>query len=146
MTVWMPTLPCRIAACVAPAFLVLSSCGNQALQPTDRTAVVAAGQWGKVYRGGYVEVASINGSAPGWRLRSDAEVSPGKVSLIAYVYLCRQAFSHCDSIAEAPLALNAEAGHKYRLLAREQVNGSNRFWVWVVEENTAAVVGGTPPP
>jgi hypothetical protein len=115
------------------------------LKPTDKTAVVKAGPWGKVYRGGYVEIASVNGTETGWRLRSEMELNAGNQSGVFYVYLCTQGNKHCTSVAEAQIRFKAEAGHTYQVRAREQVNGSNRFWVWVVDEGDNHVVGGTTP-
>ena len=33
-------------------------------QPREKLALVKAGQWGKAYRGGYVELASVPASSP----------------------------------------------------------------------------------
>jgi hypothetical protein len=127
---------------------LLSGCAWLAggpLQPTRDTAVVRAGEWGKVYRGGYVEIASINGVASGWRLHSDLQVTPGILHGVFYVFLCTQDSKHCTVLAQSQMTFKAEARYTYRLLAREQVHGTNRFWVWVVDEASNAVVGGTAP-
>jgi hypothetical protein len=132
----------------AVALVLLAGCANfqpGELKPTDKTAVVRAGQWGKVYRGGYVEIASVNGVEPSWRLRSEMELDAGAQTALFYVYLCKESFSHCDSIAEARVEFRAQAGHTYQVRAREQVNGSNRFWVWIEDQATGKAVGGTPP-
>ena len=110
-------------------------------QAGDETAVIKAGPWGKVYRGGYVEVASIRGIEPQWRLHSEVEVSPGNVNALFYVYLCQGDRNHCFSVAEAPIAFRVDAGRTYRARAREEVNGSNRFTVWVENETTGQTVG-----
>jgi hypothetical protein len=132
---------------VAVAALVLSSCAYLApLKPTDHTAVVKAGQWGAVYRGGYVEMVSVNGVEPSWRLHSAMEIGAGETRGLFYVYLCNDGTKDCNnSIAGAEFYFRAEGGHTYRAHAREQVNGSNRFWVWVEDESTGKAVGGTPP-
>ncbi len=132
---------------VAVALLVLSACAYlEPPKPTNHTAVIKAGPWGEVYRGGYVEIVSISGVEPSWRLRSDMQVGVGDHIGFFYVYLCNSGSSRCNnSIAEAQFDFRAEAGHTYRVRAREQVNGSNRFWVWLVDEATGDVVGGTPP-
>lgn len=132
---------------VVVALTVLSACAyKQALKPTDHTAVVRAGQWGEVYRGGYVEIVSVSSVAPTFRLRSDMEIPAGEQTGLFNVYLCNGGSTQChDSIAEAQFAFRAEAGHIYRPRAREQVNGSNQFWVWLVDEANGNVVGGTPP-
>jgi hypothetical protein len=130
------------------ACLLVASCSllqQRPLQPTDKTAVVRAGQWGKIYRGGYVELAAVSGVNAGWRLHSDLSVTPGMLSGVYYIYSCAQDYNHCISIAEANVTFEAEAGHTYQVRAREQVSGSNRFWVWVVDEAGGQVVGGTPP-
>ena len=114
-------------------------------QPREKLALVKAGQWGKAYRGGYVELASVNGVATGWRLRSDMEITPGILSGVYYVYLCAQGDKHCTSIAETQISFKAEAGRTYQVHAREQVNGTNRFWVWVEDAADGRVVGGKFP-
>jgi len=109
-------------------------------KPTDETAVVKDGPWGKVYRGGYVEMVSVNGSESAWRLHSAVSISPGDRSAWFYVYLCNEDPKHCISIAQALVAFSALAGHTYRPRAEEQVNGSNRFWVWVEDADTGQAV------
>jgi hypothetical protein len=132
---------------LAVALLALASCAGQqtALKPTDRTAVVRATSWGKVYRGGYVEIASVNGEEPSWRLRSEMELPAGEQTAVFYVYLCNGDMRDCTSIAQAQIRFRAEPRHTYRARAREQINGSNRFWVWVEDEIDGKTVGGTPP-
>jgi len=127
--------------------LVLSACAyTQPLKPTDHTAVVRAGQWGEVYRGGYVEIVSVSSVESTFRLRSDMEIPAGEQTGLFNVYLCNGGSTQChDSIAQAQFAFRAEAGHIYRPRAREQVNGSNQFWVWLVDEANGSVAGGTPP-
>lgn len=139
----------NIVACsgVAATLLVLASCAGQRteLQPTDRTAVVKATSWGKVYRGGYVEIASVNGVEPSWRVRSEMELAAGDQTAAFYVYLCNGDMHHCTAVAQAQIGFRAEPRHIYRVRAREHVNGSNRFWVWVEDEMDGKTVGGTPP-
>lgn len=136
-------LRCSMAAI---ALLAFSGCAHlQPLEPTDRTAVIKVGRWGKVYRGGYVEIVSVNGVQPGWRLRSELELAVGDQTALFYVYNCTDGTQHCDSIAEARVHFTAEARHTYQVRAREQVNGSNRFWVWVEDQASGKVVGGAPP-
>ncbi|HLB15081.1 MAG TPA: hypothetical protein VJM14_09140 [Burkholderiales bacterium] len=133
---------------VAVALLVLSGCAYlEEPKATDHTSVVKAGRWGEIYRGGYVELVSVNGVEPRWRLRSDIEVPPGDQTGLFYVFLCSGGSMPCNnSIAGAQVSFRAEAGHTYRAHAREQVNGSNRFWIWVEDDATGKVVGGTAPP
>ena len=133
----------------AVGLLVLASCAGleqRALEPTDRTAVVKATTWGKVYRGGYVEIASVNGVEPSWRLRSEMELAAGPQTAMFYVYLCNGGMRDCISITQAQISFRAEPRHTYRVRAREQLNGSNRFWVWVEDEADGKAVGGTQPP
>jgi len=130
------------------AIVVAAGCAAAcatALQPTDRTAVVRAGPWGKVYRGGYVEVASVNGVEPSWRMRSEIEVPAGDQAGVFYVYLCKDDAQQCYSIGQAQFSFRAEAGRIYRARAREQTNGSNQFWVWVEDQATGKLAGGTAP-
>jgi hypothetical protein len=131
------------------ALLMLASCAGleqRALEPTDRTAVVKATTWGRVYRGGYVEIASVNGVEPSWRLRSEMELAAGPQTAMFYVYLCNGGMRDCISITQAQISFRAEPRHTYRVRAREQLNGSNRFWVWVEDEADGKTVGGTQPP
>jgi hypothetical protein len=131
---------------VVVVLLFLSGCAYLGpLKPTNHTAVVKAGPWGEVYRGGYVELVSVSGVEPSWRLRSDMEVGAGDQTGLFYVYLCYGSTQCNNSIAQAQFAFRVEAGHTYRVHARELVNGSNRFWVWLVDEATGDVVGGAPP-
>ena len=130
----------------AAAFLTLSACtllNNP--KPTDQTAVIKAGQWGKVYRGGYVEIISVNGVEPQWRLHSALAIPGGDRSGLFAVNLCKAGPTDCIPIADVQVAFRAQAGHTYLPRAQEQVNGSNRFWVWVEDEGTGQVVGGTVP-
>jgi hypothetical protein len=99
-----------------------------------------------VYRGGYVGIETINGTPSSWRLHADVEVAPGEQSVVVEVYLCQDDSQHCTGIAQTQIAFAAQARHVYRLHAQEQVNGSNRFWVWIEDNATGGVVGGTPPP
>jgi hypothetical protein len=125
----------------AAVLLTLSACtllDNP--KPTDQTAVVKDGPWGKVYRGGYVEIVSVSGVEPAWRLHSALSIPAGDRSAWFYVYLCNEDPKHCISIAQAQVSFHAEAGHTYRARAQEQVNGSNRFWVWVEDEGTDQAV------
>src|SRR5512136_1890180 len=110
---------------VAVALLVLASCAGQqtVLQPTDRTAVVKATPWGRVYRGGYVEIASVNAIEPSWRLRSEMELAAGDQTALFYVYLCNGDMRDRTSIAQAQISFLAEPWHTYRARAREQING-----------------------
>jgi hypothetical protein len=108
--------------------------------------VVKATLWGKVYRGGYVEIASVNGVEPSWRLRSEMELAAGEQTAVFYVYLCNGDMRDCTSIAQAQISFRAEPRHTYRARAREQINGSNRFWVWIEDQIDGKTVGGTSPP
>jgi hypothetical protein len=125
----------------AAALLTLCACtllDNP--KPTDQTAVVKDGSWGKVYRGGYVEMVSVNGTEPAWRLHSAMSIPAGDRSAWFYIYLCNDDPKHCIPIAQALVAFRAQASHAYRARAQEQVNGSNHFWVWVEDEATGQTV------
>jgi hypothetical protein len=100
------------------------------------TAVLQAGEWGKVYRGGYVAIAGVAGAATSWRLRSDVTVTPGDHSAVAYVFLCEESTRHCRSVAQVELRFHAAAGRAYRLAAQEQGHGTNRFSVWLTDLST----------
>ncbi|HEX6827595.1 MAG TPA: hypothetical protein VF104_01310 [Burkholderiales bacterium] len=43
------------------------------------------------------------------------------------------------------MPFQSQSGHTYRPRAREQVNGSNRFWVWVEEEGSGEAVSERVP-
>jgi hypothetical protein len=124
----------------------LSACALlEPLKPTEQTAVIKPGQWGKVYRGGYVEIVSVSGVEPAWHLHSALAVPVGDRSAVFSVDLCNGGPWDCVSIVETRVAFRAEGGHTYIPRAREQVNGSNRFWVWVEDLGTGRAVGGTVP-
>jgi hypothetical protein len=132
---------------LAFASLVLSSCAYLAPpKATDHTAVVKSGPWGAAYRGGYVEMVSVSGVDPSLRLHSAMTIAPGETKGLVYVYLCNGGAMDCNnSIAAAEVSFHAEADHTYRVRAREQVNGSDRFRIWVEDDSTGKVVGGTYP-
>lgn len=116
---------------LATMLLVLGACtlpGSP--RPTEQTAVVKDGPWGRVYRGGYVEIEQVD-----WRLHSALTIPAGERSAWFSVYLCNADPAHCIPIARAQIVFRAQAGHAYRPLAEEQTNGSNRFWVWVEDES-----------
>ena len=120
---------------------VLSACSLLAEpKPTDDSAVVKNGHWGGVYRGGYLEVVSVSGVQADWRLHSAVSIPLGERSMWLFVYLCNEDPKHCISVAQAQVAFNVQGGHTYRPRAEEQVNGSNRFWVWVEDEATGQPV------
>ena len=104
--------------------------------PSDSSAVLQAGEWGRVYRGGYVGIASIAGAPASWRLRSDVGVAPGEHTALIYVFLCEQSRKHCRSVAQTELRFRTLPGHTYRLMAQEQGHGSNRFSVWLTDLST----------
>lgn len=135
----------RCYARLAVVALVLSGCANLGSpKPSDRTAVVNTGQWGAAFRGGRVEIVKVEGVEPSWRLHSAMAISAGDHTGLFHVYLCSSVECN-NSIARAEIRFRAEAGHIYRPHARERSHGSNVFWVWLVDEATGRVVGGTPP-
>jgi hypothetical protein len=113
----------------------MAACAN-APTPSDSSALLQAGEWGRVYRGGYLEVASVGGAPASWRLRSDVALAPGEHTALVYVFLCEQSMKHCRSVAQTELRFRALSGHTYRLMAQEQGHGSNRFSVWLTDVAT----------
>ena len=93
-----------------------------------------------------MEIASVRDIKPEWRVHSAMRIAEGDQLALLHVYLCTEDPQHCISIAQAQVTFRAQAGHTYRARAQEQVNGSNRFWVWLEDEGTGKVVGGHPPP
>ena len=92
-----------------------------------------------------MEIVSVSSAEPTFRLRSDMEIPAGEQTGLFDVYLCSDGSNQChNSIAQAQFGFKAKAGHIYRIRAREQVNGSNQFWVWLVDEADGSVAGGTP--
>ena len=73
------------------------------------------------------------------------QVPDGERSALLAVFLCNTDPKHCIPIAQAQVSFRAEAGHTYRARARERLHGSNRFWVWLEDEATGKVAGGTAP-
>jgi len=109
-------------------------------KPTAQTAVIDEGEWGKVYRGGYVAMMQ-----PGWRLHSALSIPSGERAAWFYVYLCNGDTAHCTAIAHAQVRFRAEAGHSYRPHAEEEIHGSNRFWVWIEDGGTRERVSDRIP-
>lgn len=106
--------------------------------PDDDTAVLKSGAWGKVYRGGYVRILSVNGEAPPLANRSEMALRGSEQAADLQVLLCPEDARHCQPIAAASLSFRAEPGHTYLVRAREKVNGSNDFMVWVEDERDGA--------
>src|SRR3974390_1085364 len=90
------------------ALLTLSACNPR---PTAQSAVMKEGPWGKVYRGGYVEMVSVSGVQSQWRLHSALSIPAGELSAWFYIYLCNADPWNCVSIAQALVPFRAEAGH-----------------------------------
>ena len=116
------------------------------LVPTAETAVVHAGEWGEIYRGGYVRIDSVSGRTPSWSNSREIAVGRGQQTGVFEVLLCLSGERNCPELARAELRFETEPGHTYLVRAREKVNGSNQFWVWVEDEQTGALAGGSPPP
>ncbi|HTS53446.1 MAG TPA: hypothetical protein VMH26_09260 [Burkholderiales bacterium] len=129
---------------LAVALVALSACALlDNPKPTDQTAVVKPGLWGGAYRGGYVEIVSVSGVEADWRLHSALSIPAGDRTAWFYVYLCNQGATLCSSavsLGQAQISFNAQGGHTYRPRAQEQVNGSNRFSVWIEDESTSKAV------
>src|SRR5262245_48543385 len=91
---------------IAALLLAVSGCAYlEPPKPTDHTAVIKAGQWGEVYRGGYVELVSASGVDPALRLHSAVPIPAGDQIGLFYVYLCNSGSTQCNnSIAQAQFA------------------------------------------
>jgi hypothetical protein len=139
----------RAVAAVAAA-AALSACfafAPEPLKPDRENAVVRSAHWGGVYRGGYVGIVAIGGHSPSWKSSREVMVPAGEQVGEFYVYLCSQPDEkNCNSVASAQIPLRLEAERIYVVRAREKVNGSNQFWIWVEDQASRAVAGGTPPP
>lgn len=114
-------------------------------QPSATTAVIHTGPWGKIYRGGYVEIVAVGLAAPTWGHPGSVVISPGEHTGLFHIYLCHGEQRDCVSTADASVTLRAASGHSYRVRAREKVHGSNEFWVWVEDAANGQVVGGARP-
>ncbi len=51
----------------------------------------------------------------------------------------------CRPLASTSVAFHTDVGRSYVVRAQETVNGSDRFSVWVEDEQTGAVAGRTDP-
>jgi hypothetical protein len=117
------------------------------LEPDAQTSVVRSAPWGKVYRGGYVQVVNIGGVEPSFSNKREVAVPPGEQRGVLWVSLCEgESHEHCHMVKTAQLAFRTEAGCSYVARAQEKLHGSNEFWVWVEEQETGTVVGGERPP
>lgn len=114
-------------------------------QPSAATAVIHTGPWGKIYRGGYVEIVAVGEARPTWSHPGAVVVSPGEHTGLFHIQLCSGDQRNCVSTANASVTFRAAAGHSYRVCAREKVHGSNQFWVWVEDTADGQVAGGSRP-
>jgi hypothetical protein len=48
-------------------------------------------------------------------------------------------------LASTEVRFNTELGHSYVVYAKERINGSNQFWIWVQDQQTGAIAGGDSP-
>jgi hypothetical protein len=128
---------------------VLSGCAllqPARLDPTPDTSVVRSAPWGKVYRGGYVQVLSVNGYEPSFRNRHDVAAPPGEQHGAFAVNVCPDGtYKRCYAVTTTQIAFRTEPGRSYLVKAREKLNGNNKFWVWVEDEQSHVVVGGVAP-
>ena len=136
----------RLAALVLPLLAGCALFARTELQPDAHTAVVRAGDWGKVYRGGYVAIVNVNGQQPDWATPRQIKVAPGEQFGVFQVVLCETQHAGCRPLALAQLKLRLAPGAIYDVLAQEKVNGSNEFWVWAQDAKTKTLAGGERPP
>jgi len=115
------------------------------LTPGADTAVLRAGSWGGVYRGGSVSIVSVNGATPHWTDTSQMVIPPGEKQGEFQVLLCANEQMQCRPLARSAVAFRADAGNSYVVRAQETVNGSDRFSAWVENAQTGAVAGRTDP-
>jgi hypothetical protein len=117
------------------------------LEPDTQTSVVRSAPWGKVYRGGYVQVVNVSGVEPSFSNKREVAVPPGARRGVLWVSLCEgDSYKRCYTVQTVQLDFRTEPGRSYLARAREKVHGSNEFWVWVEEQESRAVVGGERPP
>ena len=69
------------------------------LKATDQTAVVRGADWGKVYRGGYVQIVSVTGKSPAWGSSDQTAVPPGPQTGEFLVLLCQTERMGCQPLA-----------------------------------------------
>jgi hypothetical protein len=115
------------------------------VSPGPDTAVLRSGSWGGVYRGGHVGIEKVNGVAPPWTDTRNITMPPGEKQGEFLVLLCQDDQMQCRPLARAAVAFHAQAGRSYVVRAKETVNGSDRFSIWVEDAQTGAVAGGTTP-
>ncbi len=129
--------------------LLLGGCAlfeRTQLQPGLHTAVLRGADWGRVYRGGYVAIIDVNGQRPAWATPRQIEVKAGQQFGSFQVILCATQTAQCQPLKLVQLKMQLEAAAAYEVHARETVNGSNEFWVWVEDARTRTVAGGEAPP
>jgi hypothetical protein len=117
------------------------------LEPDAQTSVVRSGPWGKVYRGGYVQVVTVSGVEPSFSNKREVAVPPGEQRGVLWVSLCEgESRKRCYTVKSAQLDFRTEPGRSSVARAKEKLHGSNEFWVWVEDQDTRAVTGGERPP
>lgn len=130
------------------AAAVLSGCAlfyTPTVSPGLDTAVLRAGSWGGVYRGGMVSIVSVSGASPRWTDTRNMVIPPGERQGEFQVLLCESDQTQCRPLARVTIAFRAGAGRSYVARAKETENGSDRFSVWVEDQQSGAVAGGTAP-
>ena len=130
------------------ATAVASGCAlihTPTVSPGPDTAVLRAGSWGGVYRGGSVSIVSVNGATPDWTDTRQMLIPPGESRGQFQVLLCENDQLQCRPLARVGVAFHADAGSSYVLRAQETVNGTDRFSVWVENAQTRAVAGRSDP-
>ena len=143
----MPANPSNCLS-LSLAALALSGCAlfyTPTLKPGPDTAVLHAGSWGGVYRGGSVSIVSVSGGSPHWTDTRQIVIPPGERQGEFQILLCENEQMQCRPLARASVAFRADAGSSYVVRAQETVNGSDRFSVWVENTQTGVVAGRTDP-
>jgi hypothetical protein len=115
------------------------------VSPGPDTAVLRAGNWGGVYRGGRVSIERVNGTAPRFTDTQNMVLPPGEQQGDFEVLLCRNGQMQCRPLARAAVAFRVDGGRSYVVHAKETVNGSDRFTVWVEDAQSGAIAGAVTP-
>jgi hypothetical protein len=143
----MPANPSNFLS-ISLAAVALTGCAlfyTPTLTPGPDTAVLRAGTWGGVYRGGSVSIVSVSGATPSWTDTRQMVIPPGERRGEFQVLLCENEQLQCRPLTRVGVAFRADAGSAYVVRAQETVNGSDRFSVWVENAQSGAVAGRTDP-
>lgn len=133
----------QLLTIIALAFVVIGCATQPAVGelPDDETAVVHGSYWGSL-RWHKAAITGYNGEAFGMRPVATLELLPGDHFITASCFSGFGPMTGAFTMTET-VSFRAEAGHSYQV--RCGAYGEGRT-IWIEDQSTREVVGGTAPP